>query len=90
MSKRYDVMCAKETNGKNWWTKVGVAFENKNGTGYNLMLDYVPAPIDGQYRFSLLEPNENSGYKKDNSYSNTSSGRPGTDRGNAEEDEIPF
>lgn len=39
------------------WTTVGVAFENKNGTGYNVELHYLPT--ERPLRLQLLPPKEN-------------------------------
>jgi hypothetical protein len=30
---------------KSWWTRIGVAYENKDGS-WNLKLDYVPTRLD--------------------------------------------
>lgn len=96
-------MSAKESNGKTFWNKCGSAWLNKAGTGYNLVLDMIPAPIDGAYRMNLFEPRENNNF---NNNSNNNSGssyndsgssggfnRPGTNRGQqlvTSSDEIPF
>lgn len=46
--KRLDVFYAKEgREGKNFFTKVGAAFQHKDGEGYNLQLD-AQTP-DGRY-----------------------------------------
>lgn len=94
MIKRYDVMYAKENKGSTFWSKCGVAWLNKAGTGYNLVLDSIPAPVDGAYRMNLFEPKENNnsggGYSND---SGNSGGRPGANRGQSNdppEDDIPF
>lgn len=101
MTNRYDALIAKESNGKTYWTKIGVMFENKSGKGFNLLLDAIPASVDGQYRISLFEPNNNnnSGGGNSGSSGGSSSGsnggfnRPGANRGQPQEsmdDEIPF
>lgn len=92
MIKRYDVMFAKENNGKTFWNKCGVAWLNKAETGYNLVLDAIPAPVDGAYRMNLFEPKENN---NSNSGGNSpSSSRPGANRQQTDdsgmEDDIPF
>lgn len=58
MSDRLDAMTARESNGKTFWTKVGVAFKSKDGKGWNVLLDAMPAPVDGQFKITLLPPRE--------------------------------
>ncbi len=59
MSERMDVVTFKETkNGKFFAVRLGSATPNKNGDGFNLYLDAIPAPIEGQYRMSLVQPRE--------------------------------
>lgn len=95
---RYEAMIVKESNGKNYWTRVGVMFPNKNGAGFQLYLDAIPAPVDGAYKISLFEPKENNNQGSNNrsddrgsSNSSYSSGRPGANRNDSiPEDDIPF
>lgn len=55
MSERMDVVTFKETkNGKFFAVRLGSATQNKNGDGYNLYLDAISAPIDGQFRMSIV------------------------------------
>lgn len=96
--KRYDVMSAKESNGKTFWNRIGVAFLNKAENGYNVMLDAMPAPTEGAFRFSLFEPKENSnsggsnGYGSNGSGSNSGGGskRPSANVPPDADDDIPF
>lgn len=53
---RLDALTVRESNGKSYFTKVGAAFPNKDGKGYTVLLDAVPASIDGQYKIMLREP----------------------------------
>lgn len=90
MINRYDAMAPKESNGKTFWLKVGSAWLNKSGNGYTVVLDAMPAPVDGAFRFSLFEPKENNnGSASSGGTSQNSSGskRP---TANIPEDEIPF
>ena len=88
MIQRYDVMYAKDSNGKTFWNKCGVAFLSKNGSGYNLLLDAIPAPQEGSYKLFLFEPKDNS--SKDSSPPNSSS-RPTAKLDTASlDDDIPF
>lgn len=94
MTKRWDAMSAKEVNGKTYWSRLGVMFENRSGNGFTLNLDAIPVPTDGAYRISLFEPKENNNQQA--SGGSSSSGgfnRPGTNRTQQPEptdDDIPF
>lgn len=100
MSKRYDAFIAKDVNGKSYWTKIGAMFENRSGNGFSLILDAIPPTVDGAYRVSLFEPKENNGNSNNNGGgssnggSSYSSGRPGSNRGQSQNDDmsddIPF
>ena len=77
MTTRLDALCVREdNNGKSWFTKIGAAFPNKDGKGYTLMLDAVPASSDGQYKIMLREPlpkdgdghKQKGGWGKENSF----------------------
>lgn len=94
MTKRWDAMSAKEVNGKTYWTRLGVMFENRSGNGFSLSLDAIPVPTDGAYRISLFEPKENNNQQ---SYSNSGSSSGGFNRPQANRtqndsmgDDIPF
>ena len=56
-----------DKNGKTYWTKVGVAFPQKNGTGFNIQLEALPLPQlndNGQVEvfISMMPPFEKNGY----------------------------
>ena len=61
MTKRLDAVMAREYQSggeaKTNFSRIGVAFETRNG-GWQLLLDAVPAPIDGQYKILLMEPRQ--------------------------------
>ena len=63
MSERLDALTVRESNGKSYWTKIGVAWPNKNGEGYIVRLDAVPASVDGQYSIHLRVPLPKDGAK---------------------------
>jgi len=42
-------------NKKNYWTRIGVAFENRDGS-FNLRFDYIPADM-AHTTIQLREPN---------------------------------
>ncbi len=91
MASRFDVMYSKESNGQTFWTKCGVAFPFKNGKeGFQVMLDAVPAPVDGAYRLTFFPPKDNN--PKAETY--TPRGRPASaaSRQTVDEmdDDIPF
>lgn len=56
MSERLDALTVRESNGKSYWTKIGAAWPNKNGVGYVVRLDAMPASVDGQFSIHLREP----------------------------------
>lgn len=58
---RLDALAVREVNGKSYFTKLGVAFQNKNGDGWNLLLDAMPAPVDGQFKIMLKPPMQKDG-----------------------------
>ena len=53
---RLDALAVRESDGKSYFTRIGVAFPNKDGKGYTVLLDAVPASIEGQYKIMLREP----------------------------------
>lgn len=61
MTTRLDALSARESNGKTYWTRVGVAFQSKDGTGWNVLLDAMPAPVDGQFKITLMVPKPREG-----------------------------
>lgn len=56
--ERLDALSVREgkDGGKSFFTKIGAAFPNKDGKGYTVLLDCVPAPSDGQFKIMLREP----------------------------------
>ena len=54
--ERLDAMTVRESNGKSFWTKIGVAFPAKQGGGWSVLLDAMPAPVEGQFKIILREP----------------------------------
>lgn len=55
---RLDALSVRENNGKSYFTKIGAAFPNKSGNGFSVLLDAMPAPVDGQFKILLREPQE--------------------------------
>ena len=57
MTNRLDALMVKERDGKSYWTKIGVAFASKDGKGFSVLLDAVPAAsAEGQVKIMLREP----------------------------------
>lgn len=56
MSERLDALTVRESNGKSYFTKVGAAFANKDGKGWTVLLDAMPAPVEGQFKIMLRQP----------------------------------
>jgi hypothetical protein len=63
MATRLDALTVRESDGKSYWTRIGVAFPNRDGAGYRVLLDAVPASTDGQYIIHLREPRDDGGQK---------------------------
>ena len=58
MTDRYDAMTFREINGKHYPRQHGNMVKNRNGDGWTLFLDSMPAPVDGQWRIAILPPKE--------------------------------
>lgn len=57
MAERLDALSVREDkSGKSYFTKIGVAFPNKDGKGWTVLLDCMPAPAEGQFKVMLREP----------------------------------
>lgn len=84
MTERLDALTVRESNGKSYFTKIGVAFPSRNGNGYSVLLDAMPAPTEGQFKILLMEPKA-----KDPTYSG-SGGVAGRQTATAEDDYTPF
>ena len=55
--ERLDALAVREgKDGKSYFTKIGAAFQNKDGKGWSVLLDAMPAPNDGQFKVMLREP----------------------------------
>lgn len=59
MANRLDALQAREYDAggtkKTAFTKIGAAFEMKGG-GWSVVLDAMPAPVDGQFKVLLMKP----------------------------------
>lgn len=56
MAERLDALTVRESNDKSYFTKIGAAFPNKDGKGWTVLLDAMPASTDGQFKIMLREP----------------------------------
>ena len=96
MGERLDALTVRETNGQSYWTRIGVAFPNRNGPGFMVKLDAMPASTDGQYVIHLREPRDNSGdgggRGQPRPTSGQGGGRSGSRQGFARDldDDVPF
>jgi hypothetical protein len=61
MTERLDALSVRESNGKSYFTKIGVAFPARNGNGFSVLLDAIPAPVEGQFKILLMEPKPRDG-----------------------------
>lgn len=55
---RLDALCVREDGDKSYWTRIGVAFPTREGAGWTILLDAMPAASNGQYKILLREPRE--------------------------------
>lgn len=78
---RLDAMTVREKDGKKFWTRLGVAWPAKQGPGWNVVLDAMPAPADGQFKIFLMAPKPRDG-------ANTDTGRAAGS--NDDFDSVPF
>ena len=83
-TERLDALSVREDKqGKAWFSRIGVAWPSKDGLGYTVMLDAMPASTDGQYKIILTVPKPKA----------ETIGRDGVRRGgttNDDLDSIPF
>lgn len=64
--QRLDVLATREYQtghgeSRTSFTRIGVALPNKRGDGYTLLLDAMPAPVDGQFKMLLMPPKPRDG-----------------------------
>ncbi|MXO67753.1 hypothetical protein GRI72_02760 [Altererythrobacter marinus] len=87
--ERLDALSVRENNGKSYFTRIGVAFPNKDGKGYSVLLDAIPAPVEGQFKIMLREPlpkDERSGSRDRRDAQDRAGSQPEYDDG----EDIPF
>ena len=65
MAERLDALAVSEYQDRNGetrtsFTRIGVAFPLRSGEGYQLMLDAMPAPVDGQFKILCKPPREDN------------------------------
>jgi len=92
--ERLDALSVREgSNGKSYFTKIGAAFPNKDGRGYSVLLDAIPAPAEGQFKIMLREPlpkDDRSGIRDRQESRSRAGAQPEYDGGADPDDEIPF
>lgn len=44
MSKRYDLLTAREKDGRSYFTKIGVMFPNRDSDGFTAIFEALPLP----------------------------------------------
>jgi hypothetical protein len=44
MSDRYDLLVAREKDGRSYFTKIGVMFPNRSGDGFTCFFEALPLP----------------------------------------------
>ncbi len=83
MSDYWDVISFKTSkSGKTYAVRLGTAKRRDNG-GFNLYLDAMPAPQDGQYALTIAEPRQQSGASQ-------APAKPSRHAAPDLDDEIPF
>ncbi len=82
--ERLDALAVRESNGKSYFTKIGAAFPNKDGKGYSILLDAMPAPVDGQFKIMLRTPLPKDGDRPQQQRPAASAGYDDLD------DQVPF
>jgi hypothetical protein len=98
MTARYDIMVARESNGKTYWTKLGVMFPMNGKDGFSISLEALPIPQMGkdgkiECRLMAFPPKEQDGYqsqgnaKSQGGYGGGRAPKPGMQD---LDDEIPF
>lgn len=56
---RMDAMTPRKRGDKTFWVRVGSAWPNKNGPGYQIVLDALPLPdAEGRCVINLFEPKQ--------------------------------
>jgi hypothetical protein len=86
--ERLDALTVRESNGKSYFTKIGAAFQNKDGKGFTVLLDAVPASADGQYKIMLREPLPKDGDRPRQQQSGNNGGWTG--QAPDLDDEVPY
>lgn len=88
MTDRYDALGVREDkNGKAWFTRLGSAFPTRDGLGYTVLLDAIPAPADGQYKIILTVPKPKDEKPQQQSRGQSRGGYSG---GGVDDESIPF
>jgi hypothetical protein len=82
MTARYDLMVARESNGKTFWTRIGVMFPMNGKDGFSISLEALPIPQIGkdgkiECRLCAFPPKEQDGYQaKTQAYQGPVSSKP--------------
>ena len=85
MMERYDVLAGREYTTrdgevKTAWTRCGSMFKSRKGESFNLVLDAIPAPQEGQFKLACFPPKPRDQEPP----------RPPGQTGGPLDDEIPF
>lgn len=58
MANRKDLFYVKDFHkegGKPYWMKVGVAFPNKDGSSYTIILEVMPPQVEGEWKIQMRD-----------------------------------
>lgn len=58
MSERMDIIGWRKVGDKSYPIRCGSAVPKKNGDGWQIYLDAIPAPVDGQWSLTMQKPRE--------------------------------
>jgi hypothetical protein len=56
MKTHLEAFAFREDKRRTYWTRIGAAFPNKNGEGFSILLDAMPASRDGRYTIVVRPP----------------------------------
>jgi hypothetical protein len=68
MSQRYDLLVAREKDGRSYFTKIGVMFPNRSGEGFTCFFEALPLPGPEGCKV-IVKPADSNGSQRQQSQS---------------------
>lgn len=65
MSKRYDLLTAREKDGRSYFTKIGVMFPNRDSDGFTAIFEALPLPGPEGCKVIVKLADQNGGSQRD-------------------------